>query len=82
LRSWSNSRPKRKGPILDVKNLAKVDEFERFLDSLPSMSHPLSVLSFVKASKQAFYNGNPSKYSLPTRQEGAVYIEIHERPNG
>ncbi len=39
------------------------------------MSHPLSVLSFVKASKQAFYNGNPSKYSLPTRQEGAFILK-------
>jgi predicted RND superfamily exporter protein len=41
-------KTKKKRPILDVKNLAKVDEFETFLDSFPSMSHPLSVLSFVK----------------------------------
>lgn len=68
-------KTKKKRPILDVKNLAKVDEFETFLDSLPSMSHPLSVLSFVKASKQAFYNGNPSKYSLPSRQEGAFILK-------
>ena len=68
-------KTKKKRPILDVKNLAKVDEFESFLDSLPSMSHPLSVLSFVKASKQAFYNGNPAKYALPTRQEGAFILK-------
>ena len=69
-------KTKKKRPIIsDVKNLAKVDEFEKFLDSLPSMSHPLSVLSFVKASKQAFYNGNPAKYSLPTRQEGAFILK-------
>jgi len=68
-------KSKKKRPILDVKNLAKVDEFETFLDSLPNMSHPLSVLSFVKASKQAFYNGNPSRYSLPTRQEGAFILK-------
>jgi uncharacterized protein len=68
-------KSKKKRPILDVKNLAKVDEFETFLDSLPSMSHPLSVLSFVKASKQAYYNGNPSRYTLPTRQEGAFILK-------
>jgi len=69
-------KTKKKRPIIsDVKNLAKVDEFETFLDSLPSMSHPLSVLSFVKASKQAFYNGNPEKYTLPTRQEGAFILK-------
>ena len=68
-------KSKKKRPILDIKNLAKVDEFETFLDSLPNMSRPLSVLSFVKASKQAFYNGNPSRYSLPTRQEGAFILK-------
>ncbi|HTF17773.1 MAG TPA: efflux RND transporter permease subunit [Chryseolinea sp.] len=65
---------KKRRPILDVKNLAKVEEFEDFLDSLPHMSKPLSVLSFIKASKQAFYNGNPEKYSLPSRQEGAFIL--------
>jgi predicted RND superfamily exporter protein len=65
---------KKKRPILDVKNLGKVEEFEEFLDSIPHMSKPLSVLSFIKASKQAFYNGNPEKYSLPSRQEGAFIL--------
>lgn len=66
---------KKKRPILDVKNLAKVEEFETFLDSIPHMSKPLSVLSFIKASKQAFYNGNPEKYSMPSRQEGAFILK-------
>jgi predicted RND superfamily exporter protein len=66
---------KKKRPILDVKNLAKVEEFEDFLDSIPNMSRPLSVLSFIKASKQAFYNGNPERYSMPTRQEGAFILK-------
>jgi predicted RND superfamily exporter protein len=38
------------------------------------MSKPLSVLSFIKASKQAFYNGNPERYSLPTREEGVFIL--------
>ncbi|MGC3945966.1 MAG: efflux RND transporter permease subunit [Chryseolinea sp.] len=66
---------KKKRPILDVKNLAKVEEFEDFLDSIPHMSRPLSVLSFIKASKQAFYNGNPERYSMPSRQEGAFILK-------
>jgi uncharacterized protein len=60
-------------PILDMKNLQKVENFENFLDSLPHVSKPISLLSFVKASKQAFYNNNPARYSLPTRNE-AAYI--------
>jgi uncharacterized protein len=31
-------------------------------------------LSFIKASKQAFYNGNPEKYSLPSKTEGAFIL--------
>ena len=65
---------RKRRPILDIKNLAKVEEFEYFLDSIPHMSKPISVLSFIKASKQAFYNGNPEKYSMPSRTEGAFIL--------
>ena len=67
-------KTKKRRPVLDVKNLEKVEEFENFLDSIPVMSKPLSVLSFIKASKQAFYNGNPEKYSLPSKTEGAFIL--------
>ncbi len=67
-------KSKKRRPILDVANLAKVEEFEEFLDSIPMMSKPLSVLSFIKASKQAFYNGNPERYSMPTKTEGAFIM--------
>ena len=67
-------RTKKRRPILDVNNLKKVEEFEDFLDSITVMSKPISVLSFIKASKQAFYNGNPSKYSMPTKTEGAFIL--------
>jgi len=65
---------KKRRPILDTNNLAKVEEFEEFLDSIPHMSKPISVLSFIKASKQAFYNGNPERYSLPSKTEGAFIL--------
>jgi hypothetical protein len=59
---------KRRG-VIDVKNLQKLDEFEQFLDSLKPISKPVSIVSFVKASKQAFYNNNPARYSLPDNRE-------------
>ena len=67
-------KTKKRRPILDVKNLQKVDEFESFLDSIPVMSRPISVLTFVKAAKQAFYNNNPAKYTLPTKTEAAFIM--------
>ncbi len=63
---------KRRG-VLNISNLHKVNEFEQFLDSLPEVSRPISIISLVKASKQAFYGNNPSKFELPTKPE-APYI--------
>jgi uncharacterized protein len=59
---------KRRG-VIDVKNLQKLDAFEQFLDSLEPVSRPVSIVSFVKASKQAFYNNNPARYALPDNRE-------------
>ena len=64
---------KRRG-VLDVKNLKKIESFESFMDSISVVSRPISVLSFVKASKQAFYNGNPDRYELPTKQESGFIL--------
>jgi predicted RND superfamily exporter protein len=67
-------KTKKKRPVFDLKNMQKVDEFETFLDSIPVMSKPLSVISLVKAGKQAFYNNNPDKFALPNKSEGAFLV--------
>ncbi len=59
---------KRRG-VTQIKNLKKVEAFETFLESHRDISKPVSVVSFVKASKQAFYNNNPERYQLPTKRE-------------
>jgi predicted RND superfamily exporter protein len=64
---------KRRG-VLNVTNLRKVEEFETFIDSLPQVSRPLSVISLVKASKQAFYGGADSMYVLPTKMEAPFIL--------
>ncbi len=64
---------KRRG-VLDVKNLQKVEDLEEFLASNRDISLPFSLVSFVKASKQAFYNNNPDRYSLPNSRERAFIL--------
>ncbi|MEQ9413453.1 MAG: MMPL family transporter, partial [Cyclobacteriaceae bacterium] len=59
---------KRRG-VIDVKNLKKIDEFEQFLAQQKDISKPVSLVSFVKAAKQAFYNNNPDRYTLPDNRE-------------
>lgn len=65
---------KKRRPLLEVKNLQMIERFETFLDSIPEVSKPVSLISFVKASKQAFYNNNPERYSLPTQNERAFIL--------
>jgi len=67
-------KTKKRQPLRDVKNLQKVDEFENFLDSLPEVSRPVSLISFVKAARQAFYNNNPERYGLPSSNSEANFI--------
>lgn len=60
--------------VLDIKNLRKVDELEEFLASNADISLPFSLVSFVKASRQAFYNNNPDRYGLPSSRERAFIL--------
>lgn len=55
--------------VQNLSNLRKIDEFEAFLDSLQYISKPMSVVSFIKATRQAFYNDNESYYSLPNNRD-------------
>ncbi len=64
----------KKRGVLTVKNLERVNEFEDFLDSLDHVSRPLSVVSLVKMSRQAFYNGNPERYALPSKAESGFIL--------
>jgi predicted RND superfamily exporter protein len=59
---------KKKG-ILKVNTLKKLNDLEQFLAKQKNISTPVSVLSFLKAARQAFYNNNPKYYALPNKQD-------------
>ncbi|CAD5271613.1 MULTISPECIES: RND family transporter [unclassified Imperialibacter] len=60
--------------VLNLNNLKKIDQLVSFLDSIPYISQPVSIVSFVKAARQAFYNENPAFYSLPTSRDQAFVL--------
>lgn len=60
--------------VQSLSNLRKINEFEMFLDSLKGISQPVSVVSFIKASRQAFYNQDPAFYSIPNNRESAFIL--------
>ena len=60
---------KRKKGVMKLSVLKKMEELQVTIGDIPELSKPLSVVNVVKYSKQAFYNGNPEYYELPTSQE-------------
>lgn len=60
--------------VQNLNNLRKINEFEMFLDSLPGISQPVSVVSFIKAAKQGYYNQDPAFYSIPNNREAGFIL--------
>lgn len=65
---------KRRRPLQNLKIAKAVDEFEASLDSISVTSRPISILSFIKASRQAYFNNNPDRYDLPTSDMEAKFV--------
>src|SRR5690554_3456022 len=62
---------KRKKGVMKLATLKRMNELEELILEIPELSRPISVVSLVKYSKQAYYNGNPKYYQLPTSQESS-----------
>jgi len=60
---------KMKKGVQNLNLLKKVDKLESFLSEKSYVSSPISLVSFVKASRQAYYNNNPSYFSLPNNRD-------------
>lgn len=60
---------KRPKGVLKGSNLKRISELENTISEEPQLSEPISITRLVKYSKQAFYNGNPKYYQLPSSQE-------------
>ncbi|SCY27763.1 hypothetical protein SAMN05192588_2010 [Nonlabens sp. Hel1_33_55] len=60
---------KSKEGVTKSKNLKRLERLEEHIIETPELSRPLSVVSLVKYSKQAFYGGDPEFYDLPTSNE-------------
>ncbi|WP_299394927.1 efflux RND transporter permease subunit [uncultured Gelidibacter sp.] len=65
---------KRKKGVMKLSTLKRMNELEEHINEIPQLSRPVSVVSLVKYSKQAYYNGNPKYYQLPTSQENSFIL--------
>lgn len=65
---------KRKKGVMKSSTLRKMDELQKTIEEIPELSKPISILNLVKYSKQAYYNGNPDYYELPSSQEQSFIL--------
>ena len=65
---------KRKKSITKLSTIKKMEIVENIIKKFPELSRPISVVSLVKYSKRAFYNGNPKYYQVPTSQENSFIL--------
>lgn len=72
---------KRKNGVIRGTTLKRMDELGKVIDDIPELSRPLSVVDLIKYSKQAFYNGIPKYYQLPTTQESNFIMDVARKSN-
>ena len=65
---------KRKKGVLKRSTLKRMNELELLIEDIPELSKPISIVGLVKYAKQAYYNGNPKYYQLPTAQENTFIL--------
>lgn len=60
---------KRKNGAMKGSNLRRMEELEQTIIDIPELSKPLSIVNIAKSFNQAYYNGNPDFYTLPSPNE-------------
>ncbi len=68
---------------LNTRNLRRVDRLEKKLSEIPYVSQPISLVSFAKAVRQAYHDGDPKRYSLPSPGDrGAILSYLSNQQEG
>jgi len=62
---------KRKGGANRLSTLKRIDKLEKYIRDTPELSPALSMVGGMKFIKQAYYNGNPNYFKLPSSQENS-----------
>ncbi len=60
---------KKKNGAMKLTNLRRMEDLEETITDIPELSKPISIVSIAKSFNQAYYNGNPDFYALPSSNE-------------
>ena len=73
---------KLKNGAIKPATLRRMDQLGTVIEETPELSRPVSVVDLIKYSKQAFYNGIPKYYQLPTSQENTFIMDMVRKSSG
>jgi len=68
--------------VMKAATLKRMDRLGQIIEETPELSKPVSVVNLIKYSKQAFYNGIPKYYQLPTAQENTFIMDVARKSQG
>jgi predicted RND superfamily exporter protein len=73
---------KRKNGLLNIATIKKIEKLDKMMSTYPEFSRSISLNEVLKFSKQAFYNGDPSFYQLPSEGEAAFILQYAKNSGG
>ncbi|WP_196885711.1 efflux RND transporter permease subunit [Aureivirga sp. CE67] len=73
---------KKPNGVMKLSTLKRIEKLSETINDIPELSQPISVNNLVKYSKQAFYNGNPKYYQLPSSQEKNFILNYAKNSGG
>jgi len=74
---------KKKNGVMAGSTIDKINELQKMINTYPEFSKPLSVAELFKFSKQAYFGGDTSMYSMPNNVEkGFIMGYLPKNQNG
>ncbi|MCB9192411.1 MAG: MMPL family transporter [Flavobacteriales bacterium] len=70
------------GKALSPATLKRIDKLQDAISAYPEFSRAVSMTEIVKSLKQAYYNGMPSKYGLPSGAERGFILSYADNDKG
>jgi hypothetical protein len=58
-----------------TQTLEKIEQIENYVDSSAHLSTPISLVTFIKAANQAYFNQSEQSYNLPDKRTGAYVMQ-------
>ena len=68
--------------VLNLPNLEKLDNLSKELAKDEDISKPISIVEVIKFANQAFYNGKPTYYKLPTNMTKNFILKYASQSTG